>query len=128
MLLQTGPRFVVPFATTAGLGLLLVVGGAAVYRRFAGGDGVDPLAARAVAVALAGFGLGLVAIALDFAGTMAGLATTAAGDGGTEPTLLGELGLAAPWETVALVLFLGGAAATLLAVVAAVRAELVGVP
>lgn len=128
MLLQTGIRFTVPFAFTAGFGLLLVLAGVALYGRFGEGGSVDPLAARAAAAALAGFGLGLVALALDFAGTMAGIQTGLDRPDGSpmEPTLLGEFGLAAPWEHVAFVLFLGGAAATLLAVVAAVRAELEG--
>ncbi|WP_255198297.1 hypothetical protein [Halorarius litoreus] len=136
MLLQTGPRFVVPFATTAGLGTLLVVAAGLVYWRFADGgggesddsDGVDPLAVRAAVATLAAFGLGLVAIALDFAGTMAGLQTRLDRPDGTpmKPSLVGEVGLAAPWETVALALFVGGAVAAVVGTAVLVRNELRG--
>lgn len=128
MLLQTGPRFAVPFAFNAGFGLLLVVAGIVVYARFGEGDRFSPRTYRAGAATLALFGLGLVALAFDFTGTMADLQTGLDRPDGTpmEPTLLGELGRAVPWEPVALALFVAGAVAAVVTVVAVARTELGG--
>jgi ABC-type Na+ efflux pump permease subunit len=126
VLLQTGPRFLVPFALNAGFGVLLVVAGVAVAVRFGDGDRFGETTYRAIAAALGLFGLGLVALALDFAGTMAELQTGLDRPDGTpmEPTLVGEVGLAAPWETVALALFVAGAVAAVVGVGLLVREEL----
>lgn len=129
MLLQTGPRFVVPFAFTAGVGLLLVLAGGIGYARFGdGGDGFGPLVYRAGSLSLVLFGLGLVAVALDFAGTMADILTDLQRPDGTpmEPSLLGTLGRVAPWELLAGGLFVAGAVAAVVAVAGVVRAEFDG--
>ncbi|WP_255151622.1 hypothetical protein [Halorarius halobius] len=120
MLLQSGPRFAVPFALTGGFGLLLALAGAVLLARSSGADR-NTARHQAFAVALALFGLGFVALAFDFAGSMASLMAAGTSGAAMEPTLAGRVGLALPWEPVALGLFALAAAAAIVGVRAVVR-------
>jgi hypothetical protein len=98
------PRFAVPFVALVALGVVLLLAGGAIVGRVGRSAPLSRLrAARTGGAGVALAGLALVALAFRWAGTYAGLVTSAAGDpAGVAPTRLGRVGLAVPWSVVAL--------------------------